>query len=194
MGLGGIDTLEKLARLKATVPERCSRNGYAILNAEDDLAYKMRKELDCKIALYSLDPNNRASESILQKGGLAAVYEGGYITIIKGGWKIRVEQVKNIPITFSGIAEFNVANVLAATLAVYVRDFKIEDIKLALQTFVPGAALTPGRMNVFHFKNYTVMLDYAHNTHGMQALGKMIKHVDATYKCGHHRRRRRPPG
>jgi cyanophycin synthetase len=184
LGLGGIDTIEKLARLKGTVPRTVRPGGYAILNAEDDLVYDMRKELDCKVALYALNPDNARIKEHTAKGGLAAVYEQNYITIIKGGWRIRVEKVENIPITFNGMAEFNVANVMAATLAVYVSDFKIEDIKQALQTFVPGAALTPGRMNVFHFKNYTVMLDYAHNTHGMQALGKMVSHVDAPYKVG----------
>jgi len=184
LGLGGIDTITKLARLKSTVPQTVHRNGYAVLNAEDDLVYEMRKDVDCKVALYALNPDNRRIKEHTSKGGLAAVYENNYITIIKGGWRIRVEKVENIPITFNGMAEFNIANVMAATLAAYVRDFKIEDIKLALQTFVPGAALTPGRMNVFHFKNFTVMLDYAHNTHGMQALGKMVKHVDSPYKVG----------
>jgi cyanophycin synthetase len=184
LGLGGIDTIEKLARLKSTVPQTVHRNGYAILNAEDDLVFGMQKDLDCKVALYALDPDNARIKEHCAKGGLAAIYEQGYITLLKGAWKIRVEQVSNIPVTFNGMAEFNVANVMAATLAAYVSVFKIEDIKLALQTFVPGAAQTPGRMNVFHFKNYTVMLDYAHNTHGMQALGKMVKHVDAPFKVG----------
>ena len=81
-------------------------------------------------------------------------------------------------------AEFNIANVLAGVLAVYVQDFKIEDIRLALQTFVPSPALTPGRMNLFHFKNYSVMIDYAHNTHGLLAIGKFVKTVDASVKVG----------
>ncbi|MEO6833951.1 MAG: cyanophycin synthetase, partial [Chitinophagaceae bacterium] len=184
LGLGGIDTIEKLARLKGTVPQTVRRDGYAVLNAEDDLVYGMRKDLECKVALYALNPDNKRIKEHTKKGGLAAVYENNYITIIKGGWRIRVEKVENIPITFNGLAEFNVANAMAAVLAAYVSDFKIEDIKLALQTFVPGAALTPGRMNVFHFKNFTVMVDYAHNTHGMQALGKMVAHVDSPYKVG----------
>ena len=82
------------------------------------------------------------------------------------------------------MAEFNIANVLAATLATYVQDFKTEDIREALQTFVPSPALTPGRMNMFHFRNYSVMIDYAHNTHGLNAIGKFVKSVDATVKVG----------
>jgi cyanophycin synthetase len=82
------------------------------------------------------------------------------------------------------MAEFNIANVLAAILAAYVQDFKTEDIRQALQTFVPSPALTPGRMNIFHFRNYSVMIDYAHNTHGFLAIGKYIKSVDASVKVG----------
>src|SRR3954464_14996392 len=73
LGLGGIDTIEKLARLKSTVPQTVRPGGYSILNAEDDLVYKMREELDCKVALYALDPNNPRVKEHTAKGGLAAV-------------------------------------------------------------------------------------------------------------------------
>jgi cyanophycin synthetase len=39
-------------------------------------------------------------------------------------------------------------------------------------------------MNLFHFKHFTIMLDYAHNTHGLHALGKMIANIDAPVKVG----------
>ncbi|MBL7682967.1 MAG: cyanophycin synthetase [Flavipsychrobacter sp.] len=184
LGLQGIDTIEKLARVKGVVPQTVFPEGYAILNADDDLVYAMRDGLDCKVALFSLHEDNPRIKEHCSKGGLAAIYEHGYVTILKGGWKIRVEKVTNIPITFSGKAEFNISNVLGATLAAYVRDFKTEDIRLALQTFVPSPAMTPGRMNMFNFKNFTVMLDYAHNTHGIQAIGKYVQSVDAPLKVG----------
>ena len=184
LGLGGIDTLEKLAKVKAVPAETVFPEGFAILNADDDLVFNMQKNLDCKVALYSIDENNPRIKEHCAKNGLAAVYEHGFVTILKGGWKIRVEKVTNIPVTFSGKAEFNIMNVLAATLAVYVRDFKIEDIKLALQTFIPSPALTPGRMNMFHFRNYSVMVDYAHNTHGLNAVGKFVTAYDASVKVG----------
>jgi cyanophycin synthetase len=144
----------------------------------------MREGLDCNVAFFSLDENNPRIKEHCAGGGLAAVYEHSYITILKGSWKIRVEKVTNIPLTFAGKAIFNVANVLAATLAAYVRDFKTEDIRQALQTFVPSPAMTPGRMNMFNFKNFTVMLDYAHNTHGIQAIGKFVSSIDAPLKVG----------
>ncbi len=184
MGLGGIDTIEKLAKVKAVAPNTVFPEGYSILNADDDLVYGMHKDLKCKVAFFSLNEHNERIKQHCAKGGIAAIYENGYVSILKGSWKIRVEKVTNIPLTFSGMAEFNIANVLAAILATYVQDFKTEDIRQALQTFVPSPALTPGRMNVFHFHNYSVMIDYAHNTHGIMAIGKFIKNIDASVKVG----------
>ncbi len=184
LGLGGIDTIEKLARVKAVVPGTVFKDGHAILNADDDLVYAMRKELDCNIVLFSLNEKSNRVKDHCKKGGLAAVYENGFLTILKGGWKIRVERAKDVPITFSGTAEFNVANALGAILAAYVSDVSIENIRLALQTFTPSPALTPGRMNIFKFNDFTVMLDYAHNTHGMQAIGKFVSQLNASHKVG----------
>jgi cyanophycin synthetase len=184
LGLQGIDTIQKLARVKAVATHTVFPEGYVVLNADDDLVYAMHKEVDCKVAFFSLSEDNPRIKEHCSKGGLAAVYEKGFVTILKGEWKIRVEKVTNIPLTFSGKAEFNIANVLAAVLAVYVRDFKTEDIRLALQTFVPSPAMTPGRMNMFHFRNFTIMLDYAHNTHGIKAIGKFVHSINAPLKVG----------
>ncbi len=184
LGLQGIDTLEQLARAKAVVAKSVFPEGYVILNADDDLVYKMREEVDCKVALFSMDENNPRIKEHAANHGISCVYENGYFTILKGSWKIRVDKVTNAPITFGGKAEFNIQNALGAILAAYLRDFKIEDIKLALETFVPSPAQTPGRMNIFNFKNFTVMADYAHNAHGMRAIGKFVSKVDATMKVG----------
>ena len=184
LGLGGIDTLEQLARVKAVVPNAVLPRGYAILNADDDHVYAMKEQLKCRIALFSMNENSPRIKVHCQEGGVAAIYENGYITIQKGSWKIRVDKVVNIPLTFGGKAEFNIANVLPAVLATYLSDFKIQDIKQALETFVPSPALTPGRMNIFNFKHHTVMVDYAHNAHGMNAIGKFVKKIDATKKVG----------
>ncbi|RYD53655.1 MAG: cyanophycin synthetase [Sphingobacteriales bacterium] len=184
LGLGGIDTLTKLARVKAVVPNTVFSNGHAILNADDDLVYAMRNELDCHIVLFSTDPESPRIKRHTAKGRLAGVYENGYITILKDNWKIRVERAANIPITFNGAAMFNIYNTLGAVLAAYVSQVPLDTIRGGLQTFVPSAAQTPGRMNMFHFRDFTVMLDYAHNTHGMKAIGGFLQHVPATQKIG----------
>jgi cyanophycin synthetase len=184
LGLQGIDTLEQLARVKSVVAESVFREGYAILNADDDLVYKMKDNISCKLGLFSMDETNQRIVDHCAAGGLAAVYENGYLTIMKGTWKIRVEKVSKVPMTFGGRAEFNIANALPVILASFIRNFKIEDIRASLQTFIPSPAQTPGRMNLFNFKNFAVMVDYAHNTAGLMALGKFLAKTEASKKIG----------
>jgi len=171
LGLGGINSIEQMAKVKAVVPETVFPHGYAVLNADDDLVYKMAEGLDCNIALFSMDESNRRIKKHCDKGGLAAVFENGYISIKKGNWKIRVMPVKDIPITFEGRALHNVQNCLPSVLATYLfRDITIEDIRSALSSFLPSSSQTPGRLNFFHFKNFSVLADFAHNPHGLKLL------------------------
>jgi cyanophycin synthetase len=184
LGLRDINTLEDMARVKAVVPESVHPKGYAILNADDDLAYAMKDSLACKIAFFSMDENNPRITDHCNKGGYAAIVENGYVTICKGTWKIRIDKVVNIPLTFSGKAAFNIQNILPSVLAGFLSGFKIEDMRIALETFIPSPTQTPGRMNLFQFKNYQVMVDYAHNSAGFQAIAKFLEKVDAEWKTG----------
>lgn len=185
IGLGGINTVEQMAKVKAVVPETVRPGGFAILNADDDLVYEMKKDLDCKIALFSMDENNPRIKRHCADGGLATVFENGYISILKGTWKIRVLSVKEIPLTYEGKAVHNIANCLPAVLATYLfRDISIEDIRTALQSFVPSSSQTPGRLNFFHFRNFTFLADFAHNPHGLKLLCEFVSKLDYPYRVG----------
>lgn len=185
IGLGGIHTIEQMAQVKAVVPETVFPHGYAILNADDDLVYQMKKTLKCNVALFSMDEKNPRIQNHCQAGGLATVYENGYVSILKGTWKIRVLAVKDIPLTYGGKAQHNIANTLPAVLAAYLfKTISIEDIRQALQTFVPSSVLTPGRLNFFHFKKFTMLADFAHNPHGLALLGDFVSRLDYPVKVG----------
>jgi cyanophycin synthetase len=185
IGLGGIETIEQMAKVKAIVPETVFPHGYAILNADDDLVYAMRKGLDCKVALFSMDENNVRIKDHCDDGGIAAVFENGYVSILKGNWKIRIEKVRDIPLTFEGKAVHNIMNTLPAVLATYLfGDIEIDDIKLALTTFIPSAAQTPGRLNLFQFKKFQILVDYAHNPAGLHLLGSFVRKMDGSLKVG----------
>ncbi|MBC7867604.1 MAG: cyanophycin synthetase, partial [Gloeobacteraceae cyanobacterium ES-bin-316] len=185
MGLGGINTLDQMAKLKAVVPETVFPHGYAVLNADDNLVYDMAKELRCNVALFSMDENNKRIKDHCKKGGLAAVFENDYISILKGTWKIRVINVKDVPITFEGKALHNINNCLPAVMAAYLyRDISIDDIRSALMSFVPSSSQTPGRLNFFHFKSFTMLADFAHNPHGLKLLGDFIGKLEYSKKIG----------
>lgn len=185
IGLGGINSVEQMARVKAVVPETVYPHGYAVLNAEDDLVYAMKKDLKCNVALFSMDENNPRIQEHCKKGGLATVYENGYISILKGTWKIRVCHVKDIPVTFEGKAVHNIANCLPSVMATYLfKAITIEDIRTGLQTFISSSITTPGRLNFFHFKHFTFLADFAHNPHGLKLLCQFVEQLDYPYKVG----------
>lgn len=184
LGLKGIHTLEQLAKVKGVIPETVMKDGYAILNADDDLVYEMRRTVQSNVALFSMDEDNPRIKAMQKLGGISAVYENGYITICRGEWKLRVIKAVNVPLTFGGRATFMIQNVLPAVITAYIKGFTIDEMKVALETFIPSSAQTPGRLNLFQFKDFQVLLDYAHNPAGMRALQKFIENIDATVKVG----------
>ena len=184
LGLNDIHTLDDLARVKSTVVKSIKKDGWAILNAEDEQCIKIGDELDCNVAYFSMSEDNPLIKKLCAEGKTVAVYENGFITIKKGEWKIRIERATHVPLTLGGKAKFMIANVLAATLASYLWGFKTEDISLSLQTFIPSAAQTPGRMNIFEFKKFKVLIDFAHNASGYRGVEEFLHSVDATKKIG----------
>lgn len=184
LGLSDIHTLDDLARVKSTVVKSVKKDGWAILNAEDEQCLKIANELSCNVAYFAMDENNPKVKQFSKEGKIVAVYENGFITIKKGEWKMRVERATHVPLTMGGKAKFMIANVLAATLAAYLQGFKTDDISLSLQTFIPSAAQTPGRMNIFEFKKFKVLIDFAHNPAGYKGVEEYLSSVEATKKIG----------
>ncbi|WPP50947.1 cyanophycin synthetase [Catalinimonas niigatensis] len=184
LGLKGIHTLEQLARVKSVIPESVHKDGYAILNADDDLVYAMSKQVACQVALFSINEKNPRILEHTKNGGIAAIWENGYITICKGEWKLRVTKAINVPLTFGGKATFMIQNLLPAVLTGVINKFTIEDIRSALESFIPSPSQTPGRLNMFNFKHFRFLLDYAHNPAGLRALQNLIMNLDSSHKVG----------
>ncbi|MCC2547108.1 cyanophycin synthetase [Hymenobacter sp. BT175] len=184
LGLRDIHTVEEMAAVKGVVPRTVRKNGWAVLNADDDLVYAMAKNLDCKVAFFSMDEKNPRILDHVEQGGVAAVYEEGYVTIYKNSYKLRIDRAAEFPITFGGRATFNIENSLAAALAGYLAGFGRDEIKMALRTFIPSSSKTPGRMNVYKFPQFEVIVDYAHNTAGIEKFAEFMENTPATYKVG----------
>jgi cyanophycin synthetase len=184
LGLADIHTLDDLARVKGVVIDSVKKSGWGVLNADNKYCVAIGKKARCNVAYFSRNEDNPVIKAHCQKGGIACVYENGYITIKKGDWKIRVQRAGQIPITFGGTVPFMIENVLAATLATYLWGFKTEDIKTSLQTFIPSASQTPGRMNIFDFKDFKFMVDFAHNPDGYNGIKEFLKHIDSPQKVG----------
>ncbi|MEO1520996.1 MAG: cyanophycin synthetase [Cyanobacteria bacterium J06633_2] len=175
LGIGDIETVEDLAHLKSVVAESVHPDGYAVLNADDSLVSAMAHRVHSNIAYFSMDANNPIVRSHTQAGGIAAVYENGFISLLKGDWTIRIERAENVPLTMQGRAPFQIANALAASLTAYLQGMDIDLIRHGLLTFKASVNQTPGRMNLIDLGHFHVLIDYAHNPASYKALGEFVK-------------------
>lgn len=175
LGIGDIDTIDQLANLKSVVAEAVLPKGYAVLNADDPLVAAMAKRTKAQVAYFSMNADNELVKEHIRRGGVAAVYENEYLSILKGDWTLRIDRAVNVPLTMAGKAPFMIANALAASLAAFVQGVGIDHIRNALRSFRASTQQTPGRMNLFDLGKYHVLIDYAHNPHSYQALGGFVR-------------------
>jgi cyanophycin synthetase len=184
LGIGGIDTLEELARVKAVVAESVMPSGYAVLNADDELVADMAKHVKANIAYFSRDPQNAIILRHCARNGVSAVEENGMIKICEGRHSFEIAQSSEVPITLNGRAGFMIENVLAAVLAAYTAGIEIDSIREGIKNFRPSSRQTPGRLNFYKFEDFELLIDFAHNPAGIQAVKSVVDNVDAFPKVG----------
>jgi cyanophycin synthetase len=202
LGLKGIDTVEDLAWVKSVVVEAVDRDGWSVLNADDEHCYAMRRRAGGRICWFSLHGGDDMPSFLnrhIAAGGFAVVREpssaaGGEIVIYDTGDRLPLMSAGEIPATLRGVAEFNVANALAAVAMTYVQGVSPPQIRTALSTFNTSFEQTPGRMNVFDGHGFRVLLDYAHNPAGLTALSQVVNKMRAQHAraIGHGQHSRRP--
>ena len=168
LGLRGIDTLEQLAEVKALIPSVVKDGGHTVLNADDPLVLAMQARTKGRVVLFSMQGSDSPAVSAhLEAGGTALLVEPGdggeQIVARDGERRIVIDRVADLPLTFGGLARFQVENVLAAVAAAHAQGLPVEQIREGLRTFVPSATMTPGRLNVVDTTRGRIILDYAHN-------------------------------
>ncbi|MDI1352319.1 MAG: Mur ligase family protein, partial [bacterium] len=183
LGLKGIETMEELAQVKGVVAHSTKKNGYAILNADDDLVYDLKNELSCQIALFGLYESERIKNHY-SHGGLVCYIENDFVVIHHGKSKNHLVKLSDLPITFNGTATAMIQNVLPAALAAVISNIPLKEIAEGLMVFRPTSTNLPGRMNVFNFNEFKVMIDYAHNEGAYKELKTYVSNVSSKRKIG----------
>jgi cyanophycin synthetase len=174
LGTEWIETQEDLSLVKSTVVEVVKKSGTSVLNADDSMTMKVLHRARGNIILFSLDAHHPALREQIDAGRTAVTVDKGNAIIRKRGLDIIVCALDQIPITFGGIVDFNVANALAAIGALVGLGLPVEQIRNGVMTFYPSANQNPGRMNLFDFQTYKVLLDYGHNPDSVRALAKLL--------------------
>jgi cyanophycin synthetase len=190
LGLKGINTVEDLAWVKSIVVEAVRRGGFSVLNADDPHTIRMQRRAGGRTVFFSLRGGGDMPGFLhrhVAEGGIAVVREpgedGGLIVIHDGEERIPVIRADEIPATLEGLAEFNIANALAAVAVSFAHGVGAPAIRSALSTFTSSFEQTPGRLNVFDGHGFRVILDYAHNPTGLAALRDLVQKM----RPQHHR-------
>ena len=171
LGLQGVDTLDELAEVKGAVVRITRRGGWAVLNADDPRVWEMRRSTRAGWYPFSLDPASPAVEQALARGGRAAVVRDGVLTLLGAGRRTRrLLPIADVPVTFGGISEYNVANALAAAAAADAVGLGSRRIAAGLRSFTLDADTNPGRLNLYERRNLLVLIDFAHNEAGLRGL------------------------
>ncbi|HEV2529019.1 MAG TPA: cyanophycin synthetase [Thermomicrobiales bacterium] len=188
LGLGEIDTLEDLARVKGVVPASVFSDGVSVLNAEDAMTPLIAQNARGEIVLFSMDEGSPALRDHLRDHGRAVVLcqSGGneQISLIENGREVTVIAAREIPATAGGRIRVNIANALAATAAAIGAGIDIPTIRNAFYTFGSGFRQTPGRFNLLTIEGREVVMDYGHNVGALTGVADFIARSTARQTTG----------
>jgi cyanophycin synthetase len=183
LGLGGIQSVEDLANVKAVVPQSVWPNGCSVLNADDPLVVKMAETARGEIIFFSMSPDSPLIGTHVDEHGRAVVLrdtpDGEMITLLEPGRETSVVLAREIPATFGGRARVNIANALAAIGAAIGADVRIEQIRETMRAFTTDFAQVPGRFNLVEVAGRQVLMDYGHNLAALQGMVDFVQRLNA---------------
>lgn len=184
IGLSDINTLEELANAKGIIVDVLKNDGIAICNAENEYAKMIGERCTKSIAWFALKYFNPHVKELVHNNERVCTLKDEQIILFDQGEEHVIAHVHDIPITFEGRVEFMVQNVMAASMACYYVGIKPKKIAKALKTFFPGVEQTPGRLNIFEFSDFKIMIDFAHNPDGFKGIRDFMATIESPYKIG----------
>ena len=172
LGEWGIQDLAMLADTKFVIRHagRC-----IVLNADNQQSVERQHLVHTPITWFSLDAQNLVVKEHLAQGGCAALLDTNSLWWCENHERQRLLAVDEIPITLNGAARHNTANALAAIAVAKGLGLDHESILNGLRSFRSDATDNPGRLNIFDINGVKILVDFAHNPHGLDALMTMAK-------------------
>ncbi|MEO1658395.1 MAG: cyanophycin synthetase [Pseudomonadota bacterium] len=185
LGLGGVDTLDDLARVKRLVVEVARDT--AVLNADNIYTLKMAAHTEAEHLCYvTQNPNNKIVKEHIKAGKRAVVLEDGangeQIVLYDKESQTPLIWTHLIPATLEGKARHNVENAMFAAAMAYAMGLSLDQIRSGLRTFNNSFYQSPGRMNVFDEHGFRVILDYGHNEAAISSMVDLVGQLETKGK------------
>jgi UDP-N-acetylmuramyl tripeptide synthase len=179
LGEFGIESLPDLADTKLTVAKVLTDGGTLVVNADDPLLVERSRNFKVQLSWFSLNPASPVVRKQIQEGGTVVLSDHGLLVIAQGEQRTPLLPVAEIPVTFGGTAEHNVANALAAVAAGLALGLDPAIMASTLRRFGSDLEDNPGRANLVELGGVRILLDFAHNPHGMAALVEVALTIPA---------------
>ncbi|MEW5850963.1 MAG: cyanophycin synthetase [Myxococcota bacterium] len=182
LGQDGIESLEDLIHVKALVAERVRHGGTLVLNADDEHALGLADAPRVRsprrnVVFFSLHADSPVVRAHCAANGTAYFPHDGWIIEQRGHHREPVARIHDIPVVMRGLAEFQLANALAAAAACRAYGLGADDISDGLRTFT-ALEHNPGRVNIFQVGRGYVVLDYGHNPEAFRAICRMAARME----------------
>ncbi len=183
LGEFGIHDLEAIAGCKFLVAKAAR---HLVLNLDDPVVRRRGLEADHgrPVTWFSVQPTAGPAATILaehlEAGGRACVLERGRLLLKDADRSVALAEIAEIPIALGGAARHNVANALAAAGVAWLLGLDPRSIAEGLRRFESTPDTNPGRLNLFDFNGARLVVDFAHNPHGIDALLTMAAELPAS--------------
>lgn len=175
----GVHDLASLTETKFVVAKAIGRGGWLVLNADDPALVARARQASVPVAWFSLEARHPLVQAAFAAGAPVAQLEDDVLRLRRGAERIDLLPAADVPLAMGGSARYNVANALAASLAAWCLGLPVDAIRSALARFGRANADNPGRANRYALGGVQVLLDYAHNPHGLDALVAMARALPA---------------
>jgi len=184
LGQYGVNTLAALAATKFVVREALTETGVLVVNADDACSVEyLADQPRSNLCWFGLDRPNPIIRQQIEDRGRCCFTEAGGIINFDGNSFSKICDVAAIPMTLNGAARHNISNALGAVGVASAMGYSDEQIRAGLCHFYSDARDNPGRMNIFELDNaVSVVVDFAHNAHGVAAVVDTVKQLPARQK------------
>src|SRR3954470_1777827 len=171
LGEYGIVDLDGITDTKLVIAKALRHGGRLIVNADDPRLARRAPGRAPALSWFSM----AASPSIRD----GAALEDGRIVLRQGGRSIPVLPANEVRIAMGGAARHNIANAVAAVAGAAVLGLASAAMEQALRSFGAEESDNPGRGIHREIAGVKVLVDFAHNPHGITAIAGLVAHIPA---------------
>lgn len=170
LSLQGIETVDTLAEVKSIIVRLVCPDGLAVLNADDPRVAAQKQRLHCNVLFVTQEPDSPIVAQHIADGGRAIARVDDSLVLLTPDGSTPIIDLVDAPITWGGVAHHMVENAMCAAGAALGIGLTLDEIAAGLGTFRSDIRSNAGRLNVFRLHGRIIVVDYAHNESGLDAL------------------------